>query len=282
MQVVFNKKELNASLASQERENRRLGLVPTMGALHPGHLSLVKKAIETNDLVVVSIFVNPTQFNNQEDLKKYPKTLEADLHLLRGIEHNLIVFVPSVSDMYHTKVSSREYSFSGLDKVMEGQYREGHFNGVATIVEELFTLIKPDSAYFGEKDYQQLLIVKKMVKQRHLPVDVIGCPIVREANGLAMSSRNELLSPSLKEKGAKIYETLQTAKRMFGTKSATKVSKMVEQTFKEHPDLQLEYFQIADANTLRPVRRKRENGKYRAFIAVYADGVRLIDNIALN
>ncbi|MEO1012398.1 MAG: pantoate--beta-alanine ligase [Bacteroidota bacterium] len=259
-----------------------LALVPTMGALHAGHLSLVKKAILENDLVIVSIFVNPTQFNNSNDLKKYPKTLSADVDLLKTISRNIMVFAPSITDIYPEAVSSRNYDFGGLDKVMEGNFREGHFNGVGTVVEALLRLIAPDRAYFGEKDFQQLQIIRQLVRMEEIPVDIIGCPIVREHNGLAMSSRNERLSPDTRKKAGLIYKTLKTAKKIFGTKSAKYVKEWVRMQFGKHPDFKLEYIEITDTTTLAPVQRKRRKTKYRAFVAVYADGVRLIDNIALN
>lgn len=282
MQVIHDKKELKLHLGLRTTENKTLGLVPTMGALHEGHLSLIQKAISDNNVVVVSIFVNPTQFNNPADLQKYPNALEADLKLLKHFREELIIFAPSVSEMYRTNITSKEYDFEGLDKVMEGEFREGHFNGVGTIVEQLLTLISPNKAYFGEKDFQQLQIIRKLVAITNIPVEIIGCPIVREPHGLAMSSRNEQLSSSLRKKAAIIYQTLQTAKIKFGTKSASKVMEYVQKEFEKQSNFTLEYIQITDVDTLTPVRRKQKDRKYRAFLAVYADGVRLIDNIALN
>ncbi len=282
MKLIFDKKGLHSFLSSDKGKPGTLGLVPTMGALHQGHLSLVRQALSENSKVVVSIFVNPTQFNNQEDLEKYPKTLEADLALLKSVSEEIIVFAPSVSELYSLDISSKSYSFNGLDKVMEGAFREGHFNGVATIVEILLTLVRPDKAYFGEKDFQQLQIVRKLADKLHFPVDIVGCPIVREPNGLAMSSRNQLLSESIRQRAGIIYETLHAAQCMFGTENATKVIEYVKGTFRQEPDIDLEYFQIADTETLTPLKRKQENLKYRGFIAVYAEGIRLIDNIAFN
>ena len=282
MKLIFDKKGLQSCLSSHENEPGMLGLVPTMGALHEGHLSLVRKALSVNSRVIVSIFVNPTQFNNPEDLKKYPKTLEADMALLESVSDEIIVFAPTVSQLYSKDITSKKYSFNGLDKVMEGAFREGHFNGVATIVEILLDLVRPDSAYFGEKDFQQLQIVRKLAKELPFKVKIIGCPIVREPNGLAMSSRNQLLSKPMRHKAGIIFKTLQTAQRMFGTKNATKIVAYVNSIFAKEADLKLEYFQIADVETLTPMQRKQDNIKYRSFIAVYAEGVRLIDNIAMN
>lgn len=281
MPVITTKKELEQHLASHTK-NQSLGLVPTMGALHLGHATLVKKAVTDNDAVVVSIFVNPTQFDNKDDLEKYPNTLEQDVVLLHSISKHIIIFAPSADDIYNNRIQSKVYDFEGLDKVMEGTFRGNHFNGVGTIVEYLLLLIKPDMAYFGEKDFQQLQIIKKLVVANDIPVAIVGCPIVRETSGLAMSSRNERLSNHMREEAAFIYKTLQTAKEKFGTKSAKYVRDWTKKQFENHSDLKLEYFEITDVNTLTPVQRKKAALKYRAFVAVYTEGVRLIDNIALN
>jgi pantoate--beta-alanine ligase len=259
-----------------------LALVPTMGALHQGHASLLQMAFSQNDHVVVSIFVNPTQFNNKEDLLKYPKKWDEDLALIGGISPDIIVFAPSVADIYANDVEPRHYDFNGLDKVMEGAFRDDHFNGVGTIVETLFTVVAPDRAYFGEKDFQQLRIVQKLVEIRNIPVEIIGCPIVREANGLAMSSRNERLSPPTRQRAGFIHRTLLAAKTIFGTKDALETKEWIKGAFSDQEDFDLEYVEIADVETLTPVLRKKKHSKYRAFIAVYAEGVRLIDNLALN
>lgn len=267
---------------SSAMQNGSLGLVPTMGALHQGHISLVKRAVSENDTAVVTIFVNPTQFDNKKDLAKYPNTLKEDKLLLEQIDTSLVIFAPNAAEMYDDEIEAENYDFGGLEKVMEGAFRDGHFDGVGTIVEKLFTLIRPHRAYFGEKDFQQLQIIKKLVAMKDIPVEVIGCPIVRESNGLALSSRNERLSPRLRKEAGFIYQTLVSAKKSFGTKSALTVTKWVTKQFEGHPDLKLEYFMITDTQMLRPLQRKRPNVKYRGFIAVYAKDVRLIDNIALN
>jgi pantoate--beta-alanine ligase len=281
MPLIETAKDLRSRLDAFDGQGQ-LALVPTMGALHHGHIALVEKALDENENVVVSIFVNPTQFNNKEDLKQYPKTLAADVALLHGISKKLLIFAPSIKEVYGRDITSNSYDFGGLDRVMEGAFREGHFNGVGTVVETLFKMVGPDRAYFGEKDFQQLQIIKKLVERKRLPVEIIGCPIVRESNGLAMSSRNERLSSTLRTEASFIYKTLQDAKNKFGTKSARFVTDWVKDQFKKHDRLELEYIQIADVETLSPVARKRKNVKYRAFVAVYAEGVRLIDNIALN
>jgi len=281
MVLVQTKKEL-ASLLSSFDKTKGLGLVPTMGALHKGHLALVKSAISKNENVIVSIFVNPTQFDNKEDLEKYPQTLEADIALLKGASDKICVFAPNVQEIYDDQVKTKIYDFQGLDKVMEGEFRDDHFNGVGTIVEALLNLVKPEHAYFGEKDFQQLQIIKKLVALRNIPVKIIGCPIVREESGLAMSSRNERLSKSMRKEAAFIYKTLKTAKKMFGTESAELVISWVTEQFNKHADLDLEYIAVTDVDTLTPILKKQKNIKYRAFVAVYAENIRLIDNIALN
>lgn len=281
MLVIKTKKELKKQLDSFEKFER-LGLVPTMGALHAGHASLIKTATLENDQIVVSIFVNPTQFNNPDDLEKYPQTLEADIELIKEISPNIILFHPSIKEIYPKKIKPKKYDFQGLDKVMEGEFREDHFNGVGTIVEELLVLVKPNKAYFGEKDFQQLSIIKRLVEIEKIPVDIIGCPIIREANGLAMSSRNERLSLEKRQIASFIYSTLVTAKEKFGIDNALEVKVWVKEAFENNPDLNLEYFEITDVDTLTPIKTKQKGIKYRAFIAVYCDAVRLIDNIALN
>lgn len=281
MVLIRSKTEL-ASLLSSFDKTQGLGLVPTMGALHQGHIALVKKAVDENKNVIVSIFVNPTQFNNQEDLVNYPQTLEHDIALLKDVSDAISIFSPTVKEIYADQIKTKIYDFDGLDKVMEGTFRNDHFNGVGTIVETLLTLVKPDRAYFGEKDFQQLQIIKKLVDKQGIPVDIIGCPIVREASGLAMSSRNERLSTAMRKEAAFIYKILKVAKKKFGTKSANYVVAWVEDEFKKHADLELEYITITDVNTLTPILRKQKNKRYRAFVAVYTENIRLIDNIALN
>lgn len=283
MEVAKTKAEISNSISSLRGNKKSIGFVPTMGALHQGHLSLIEEGLENNDVVVVSIFVNPTQFDNTEDLEKYPRTLERDVTLLKTVsETKILVYAPSVDDIYGDAVESVNYDFDGLEHEMEGAFRDGHFDGVGTIVKRLFEIVTPDRAYFGEKDFQQLQIIKKLVEKHAIPVEVVGCAIYRETNGLAMSSRNERLKPDYKEAAPFIYKTLQSAKIKFGTKSANKVTEWVTKQFENHSLLELEYFTIADVETLKPIKRKSKLKQYRAFIAVYADDIRLIDNIALN
>lgn len=283
MNIFYDKTALSKHIKALKAKGNSVGFVPTMGALHNGHLSLIKEGFKQNEVVVVSIFVNPTQFDKKEDLVKYPRTLNADIVLLKSIaDTNIIVYAPPVEDIYESKVESQSFSFDGLEYEMEGAFRDGHFDGVGTIVKRLLEIIKPDYAYFGEKDFQQLQIIKKLVELHHIPVEIVGCPIHRAEDGLAMSSRNERLTKAHREAAPFIYKTLKTAKEKFGTKSAKNISEWVESQFKEQPLLELEYFIIADTKTLNPVKQKSTKKTYRAFIAVYAGDIRLIDNIALN
>lgn len=279
---IFNKKlDLQQFLAPFYLEKKAVGLVPTMGALHEGHLSLIQKALSENDIVVVSIFVNPTQFNNAEDLEKYPRNLSGDIKTIERLSQEVVIFAPEISEMYESTPKAISFDFGGLDKVMEGKFREGHFQGVATIVEKLFELVKPTRAYFGEKDYQQILIIKSMLEQRKLPVTLVPCPIVREKSGLAMSSRNERLSPEGRKQAAFIYSVLQEAQKLFTTASVAEVEAFVKEQFSQKEVFDLEYFTITKADTLEEVKEKKSSESYRAFITVYVEGVRLIDNIAL-
>ena len=282
MQIFREKDPLIKAIQKIKSEGKTIGLVPTMGALHDGHLSLVQNALKNSDQVVVSIFVNPTQFNNQDDLDKYPRNLEQDLNLLRNEDRDIWVFSPTAQELYGEKIISETFDFEGLESVMEGKFRNGHFDGVGTVVKRLFEITTPDKAFFGEKDFQQLQIVKKLTQNVGLPVEVVGCPILREESGLARSSRNERLSTENRKNAAFIYETLKNAKKLFGTKSADYVTEWVESRFKDHSYLELEYFEIANSNTLKKINQKEKGQNYRAFIAAYADDIRLIDNIALD
>ena len=280
MNVFNNKVDLNHFINTNSSLNSTIGFVPTMGALHAGHLSLLKKSTENNSLTVISIFVNPTQFNNQEDLAKYPRTLDNDVEKIKSVSNKIIVYAPTVDDIYEGNTKSNHYDFDGLEHQMEGKFRPGHFDGVGTVVKRLFEIVNPTNAYFGEKDFQQLQIVKKLVEKEHLPVNIIGCPIFREPNGLAMSSRNERLTREEKEKASIIFKTISEAKKLFGTKSAKEVSEFVSKTFKNNQTFELEYFEIANEVTLLPCVRKSKDKKYRGFIAVFVNNIRLIDTIS--
>lgn len=279
--IIFNhKSELKDCLLDYKIKNKTIGFVPTMGALHKGHLSLIEAAQKKNDIVVVSIFVNPTQFDKAEDLKEYPKTLENDIKLLESVSCD-ILFHPSVEEIYSENIISEKFDFDGLEHQMEGKFRDGHFDGVGTIVKTLFEIIEPNKAYFGQKDFQQLQVVKKMVKKHQLPVKVIGCPIFREEDGLAMSSRNIRLTEAQRTAAPFIYKILKKVEKKFNTKEISEINKWVEKKFKKQPLLELEYFTIADEKELKTAKKKKPKKKYRAFIAVFAGEIRLIDNIGL-
>ncbi|MBA2745000.1 MAG: pantoate--beta-alanine ligase [Flavisolibacter sp.] len=280
--LIFNQQAALSAHLRTLPDPKTVGLVPTMGALHNGHLSLLDESLKNNTFTVISIFVNPTQFNNPDDLAKYPRTLESDVKKITALNSSIIVFAPNVDDIYSGDTVPENFNFDGLENQMEGKFREGHFNGVATIVKRLFEIVKPNRAYFGEKDFQQLQIVKKLVSKYKLPVNIVACPIFREHSGLAMSSRNERLTPAQKQNATVIYHTLQSAKAKFGNESASKIITDVNEFFSKRSDLKLEYFEIADEDTLQPIKRKNKNKKYRAFIAVFVDKIRLIDTIALN
>lgn len=281
MKIFEKQADLTSYLKSVSKANTTLGFVPTMGALHDGHLSLLRESIAQNQYTVMSIFVNPTQFNNPEDLEKYPRTLEADVEKIKSVSQDILIYTPSVDDIYQGHTQSEHFDFDGLEHQMEGQFRPGHYDGVGTVVKKLFEIVQPTRAYFGEKDFQQLQIVKKMVEKLKIPVEIIGCPIYRENNGLAMSSRNQRLNAEQRKQAAILYKTLQAVQIKFKKNSANTVSKWVADRFEKIPDMKLEYFQIADETELLPCERKNKNKKYRAFIAVFIEKVRLIDTVAL-
>ena len=279
MKVLKSKKTLIDYVERQREMGKKIGFAPTMGALHQGHLSLYKAAKKENDEVISSIFVNPTQFNNPDDFQKYPKTLEKDLELLEkaGVD---AVYVPNVEEMYPDGLNSKKYDFDGLENEMEGKYRPGHFDGVGTIVEELFRQVQPHNAYFGEKDYQQLAIIKKMVEKTKLPVKIHGVPTLREEDGLAMSSRNVRLTETQRKEATIIYETLTKVKEWFKVISLEEIKQRVTEIFK-NSNFELEYFVIADEKTLKETDYFYKDKNYRAFIVAYADTLRLIDNMHL-
>ena len=280
--TVFDKQtQLITFLKPFLKKGKTIGFVPTMGALHDGHLSLMSQSIHENDYTVVSIFVNPTQFNNPEDLNKYPRTLESDIEKINKLNPKIIVYAPNVDDIYEGKTISKSFNYDGLEFEMEGKHRPGHFDGVGTIVKKLFEIVKPKNAYFGEKDFQQLAIIKKLVNKNKMHLNIIGCAIFRETNMLAMSSRNERLSADERKNAAIIYKTLIEAKKLFGTKTAREVTKWVTKTFEKQNMFTLEYFEIADEETLKTCKRKNKSKNYRAFIAVFVNKIRLIDNISL-
>ena len=277
MIIIHTKDELRAELNKCRAAGKSIGLVPTMGALHKGHASLVERAVAENDVVVVSVFVNPTQFNDKNDLKNYPRTLETDCALLEQVGA-AITFAPSVEEMY-PEPDTREFSFAPLDTVMEGACRPGHFNGVAQIVSKLFYAVEPDKAYFGEKDFQQLAIIRKMVSDLDLKLQIIGCPIVREADGLAMSSRNTLLSAEERERALTISHTLFASLDFAKGNTLAATKAFVEQEINANPGLELEYYQIVDGNTLQEIAEWSDSDYAVGCIALFCGKIRLIDNI---
>ena len=277
MKLIQTVKELKAQLDVLRKEGKQIGLVPTMGALHEGHASLVRRAVAENDVVVVSDFVNPTQFNDQNDLIKYPRTLEADCALLEK-EGAHIVFAPSVEEVY-PEPDTRQFSYAPLDTVMEGKYRPGHFNGVCQIVSKLFMMVEPHRAYFGEKDFQQLAIIREMVKQMQFPLQIVGCPIVRESDGLALSSRNTRLSVEERQQALNISKTLFASVDFSKTHTVAETQAFVEESIAEADGLELEYFEMVDGLTLQKVNNWEDTDYIVGCITVYCGEVRLIDNI---
>lgn len=277
MIVVETVDKLRAFLAAARAEGKSVGLVPTMGALHEGHASLVQRSVAENDVTVVSVFVNPTQFNDKGDLERYPRTLDADCALLSSLGANY-VFAPSVEEVY-PEPDTRVFDFAPLDKVMEGVYRPGHFNGVAQIVSKLFMYVEPDRAYFGEKDFQQLAIIREMVRQLGFKLQVVGCSIVREKDGLALSSRNTLLTPEQRITALAISKTLFASLDYAKLHTLTETKQMVEQAIAGTEGLELEYYEVVDGNTLQPVASWDDTDYIVGCITVYCGKVRLIDNI---
>lgn len=280
---VFNtKEELEHYLESFREAGKSVGLVPTMGAIHEGHLSLIAQSNKENACTVVSVFVNPTQFNNAADLEKYPRNLERDLETMATIKGDIVVFAPTVSEMYPHNAVAESFEYDGLEYQMEGAQRPGHFDGVGTIVKKLFQLVEPSKAYFGEKDFQQLQIIRKLVEKEKMNIEIIGCAIHRAADGLAMSSRNERLSKEGLVVSTFIFKILSEAKKRFETESIKKVQEFVELEFKNNSNFDLEYFTIADEETLQTATEKKEGSKYRGFLVAHIEGVRLIDNMSFN
>ena len=286
MQTLTTVAALTAAIEEAKKSGKTIGLVPTMGALHEGHLSLIHKARQQNDLVVVSVFVNPIQFNNQEDLAKYPRTVEADCEKLAAAGAD-IAFVPSVEEMYPEPVNT-VYHFGPIEQVMEGPRRPGHFSGVAVVVRKLFDLTQPNRAYFGEKDYQQIAIIRNLLEQIKYPIELVPCPIVRADDGLALSSRNMRLSPEARAVAPTIYATLQQAVEMSEVEDIETVHDFVIDTLSSFQEInglaetlkfEPEYFEIVDDTTLQPIAQWEDAKGVVGCIAVWLDGVRLIDMV---
>lgn len=261
-------------------KNSTTGIVPTMGALHRGHASLIEKALTENDQVIVTIFVNPTQFESSNDLKKYPKNLESDLKVIKNISKKIIIYAPESNDLYSEAIKSSSYKFDDIESVMEGKFRLGHFQGVATIVEKLLTIFLPTNAYFGEKDFQQLQIIRSLVDQKNLSSNIIGCSTLRDKNGLALSSRNSLLNDKEIKSASFIFEQLKIAKSLWGMENSKSIKQKIQNSFLNNPNFKLDYFDIRFEDNLLNA-EKNCGKKVRAFIAVKFGKIRLIDNLAL-
>ncbi len=279
MIILRKLSHLKEILLQHKEQHHSVGFVPTMGALHPGHISLVEESVKENDFTIISVFVNPTQFNNSEDLEKYPRTEEADIKLLSGAGAG-VVFFPSIEDIYPDGQKSGEFDFDDLENQMEGKFRPGHFNGVGTVVKRFFEMIEPDKAYFGEKDFQQLQIIRQLVKNENIPVQIVPVAIKRESDGLAMSSRNMRLNAEMRSEAANIFRILNLAKSYFENHSVAETRKFAIEEF-ANTKLNLEYFEIADEETLKPAKDKHEREHLRAFVAAFAGEIRLIDNLRL-
>ena len=277
MKIVSSIKDLKNFLALEREKGKKVGLVPTMGALHAGHISLVKRCVAENDICVVSDFVNPTQFNDKHDLETYPRTLDADCALLEPVGCDYI-FAPSVAEMY-PEPDTRVFNLGPVAEVMEGPRRPGHFNGVAQVVSKLFYIVEPDNAYFGEKDFQQIAVIREMVRQLNLPVHIVDCPIQREADGLALSSRNTRLTPEQRQKAPVIARTLKESTTFVPAKSVQEVIDYVVNTINQVPEMEVEYFEIVDGNTMQPIQNWSDTTYPVGCITVYCGEVRLIDNI---
>ena len=272
---------LQNHLAKLKEIDNKIGFIPTMGALHKGHISLIQKSVSENNYSVVSIFVNPTQFDNQHDLVSYPNNIENDIKLLDGISDNLILFNPDLDQIYNGKIISDVYNLGDLDKYMEGKFRKDHFQGVATVVHKLFDIVDSDNVYLGEKDFQQLRIIEELVLKSAFSLKIIRCKTIRDKNGLALSSRNKKLDISSQNIASNLFKALSFANENFNKKSIDKIYSEVESFFSVFPQIKVEYFLIADEENLKPVEVKKKEKKYRAFIAADISGVRLIDNLKL-
>ena len=277
MEVIQTKAELQGRIKTLKKSGNKIGFVPTMGALHPGHISLIHCCNRENDITVVSIFVNPTQFNERNDFEKYPRNIEQDITKLKNQQCD-IIFTPSEDEMYPTP-DKRTFDFGNLDKLLEGYHRPGHFNGVAQIVSKLFDFVKPHTAYFGEKDFQQLIIIRELVKKEGHDIQVIGCPIIREEDGLAMSSRNSRLNNEERKTAAQISEILFNSKSKQGEMSIEEIKKWVTKTLNKNPHINVEYFEIVNEKNLIPVQSWGESDSIRGLIDAWVGDIRLIDNI---
>ena len=275
-----NIKQLSLCLEKTRKKNKKIGFVPTMGALHKGHLSLVKHSKNKSDVTVCSIFINPTQFNNKNDFENYPINIEKDKKTLQENECD-IVFIPEVYEIYPSQIAAKKFNFGTLDKVMEGKHRPGHFDGVATVIQKFIEIIKPHYSFFGEKDFQQLAIIKSLVNRNIILTKIISCSTVRNNLGLALSSRNKLLTEEQRKEALLIYRTLIYIKKNIQRRTIKELKKYVQSTFLKSP-LKLEYFEISNSDNLTPIEHYSNKIKTNAFIAAHLENVRLIDNLRLN
>lgn len=280
MKIVDKSIQLEKQIEELKRIGKSIGFVPTMGALHNGHLSLIKKSNDENDITVVSIFVNPTQFNNKNDYNRYPRILSDDTERLKKVKCDFL-FTPSENEMYPEE-DNRQFDFGILDKVMEGKYRPGHFRGVGLIVSKLFEIVKPDKAYFGEKDFQQVAVIKHLTKQLGFNIEIVSCPIIRESDGLAMSSRNMLLTDEQRKNVGLISQTLVSSVNEMKSSTVSQTKEKVKRIINENPFMDVEYFEIVNSETLQPIEKWDEQGDKVGCIAVNVGNIRLIDNIRYN
>ena len=282
MSLFFKKNKVKDHLKQTNQKNKTIGLIPTMGSLHPGHLSLIQSALKKNDSVWVSIFINPTQFDKKIDLINYPQNLDKDLELIKKISDDINVFIPSKFEMYGEDTVAKVYDFNNLDSELEGKYRKSHFNGVATIVSKFLNLFKPDNIYFGEKDYQQIIIIRRLIYLEKINVELVVCPTIREKNGLALSSRNKLLTDKEKNNSSIIYKSLIYVNKNLKKLDIKSIKKNVVDKIEEIKSFQVEYLEIANAQTLEITNKINPQKTYRVFICVLINDVRLIDNILVN
>ena len=280
MLIFSDISSIKSHLNKLKKKGNIIGFVPTMGALHNGHLSLIKKSISKNNFTVVSIFVNPTQFDNSEDLETYPSNINNDIALLKSISNKIILFNPDPEEIYSDGIKSQQFNFNGLDEHMEGKYRQNHFQGVATVVSKLLSIVEPYNVYFGEKDFQQLRIIENLVFEKKINTKVIRCETLRDSDGLALSSRNSKLSFSSKKMATNLFKALNFAKEKIDVLCIDEIGQKISDNLSNFKEIKLEYFVIADEKNLEPI-KKKQTKKYRAFIAAYVSGVRLIDNMKL-
>ena len=282
MKVVKTIRETKKIISEQTKKDLKLGLIPTMGALHKGHLSLIERAKKNCDLIWVSIFVNPTQFNNKNDFESYPRDYLGDILKIKAISSDINIFIPHTSMIYNEKVESDKFDFGIINKIMEGKFRPGHFNGVATIVKKLFKIFNPNFVYFGEKDFQQIIIIKKIIKDYFPKINLIVCPTLRQNNGLALSSRNKLITEKSLNNCGLIFETLIFTKKNYLKISFSDLFEIVKEKIQKFKNFELEYFEIRNEETMKSYEKYTKKSRFRAFICVKVDGIRLIDNLLLN